>query len=295
MTRVVSLRFASSPAIAGSYLRILLARKPSFARAPAPRIEATLGRFAVDPKHLARYRSVCNDRESTNLPITYPHVLATALHLAMIACDAFPVSLLGVVHTRNRIVQRRPVRIDDVGEIVAWVDGHRETGRGQEFDLQTELRVGGASIWAETCTFMARRPAQSRSPREKGGARPALDLPPRVNPTQCTFVVPSDAGRRYARVSGDFNPIHLADVAARLFGFKHAIAHGMWSAARCVAEIGASRFTDACELDVAFKRPILLSKRALIESWNSNGRIGFSMRDADADRDHLMGSVTGLA
>ncbi|MGF1954224.1 hypothetical protein, partial [Lactococcus lactis] len=81
--------------------------------------------------------------------------MATPLHLAMIACDAFPVNLFGVVHTRNRIVQRRPLRVDDVGQILSWVDGHRETGRGQEFDLQTEVRVGDEPIWAETCTFMA--------------------------------------------------------------------------------------------------------------------------------------------
>lgn len=294
MTRVVSLSFDASPAIVGAYLKILLARKPSFAREPAPRIEATLGRFVVDPKHLERYRSVCSDRESSQLPITYPHVMATPLHLAMIACDAFPVNLFGVVHTRNRIVQRRPLRVDDVGQILSWVDGHRETGRGQEFDLQTEVRVGDEPIWAETCTFMARRPARSGSSRERDGRLPALEMPPRTDITRRTFPVPPDTGRRYARVSGDFNPIHLADSAARLFGFKRAIAHGMWSAARCVAEIGGCRFARACELDVAFKRPIVLRRAAVIESWMCDGRVGFSMRDADADRDHLMGTLTAI-
>jgi len=38
-----------------------------------------------------------------------------------------------------------------------------------------------------------------------------------------------------------FNPIHVADLAARWFGFKHAIAHGMWSLARCVARSDRKR------------------------------------------------------
>src|SRR4029077_11922996 len=129
-----SLHFGSPPAIAPAYLKILLARKPSFATDMAPRIEAVLERFSVNLRHLARYRNICGDRDSPELPVTYPHVLATPLHLAMIASDAFPLSLFGVVHLRNRIVQYRPLRVDDRGEIHAWLEGHRDTARGQELD-----------------------------------------------------------------------------------------------------------------------------------------------------------------
>ena len=40
-----------------------------------------------------------------------------------------------------------------------------------------------------------------------------------------------DAARRYARLSGDFNPIHLWHWSARLFGQRQPIFHGMASAA----------------------------------------------------------------
>src|SRR5579871_1740276 len=156
MTGPVSLHFTASPPIAPAYLRILLARKPAFAADTVPRIEAVLERFAVDPRHLARYRRVCADRDSTQLPITYPHVIAAPLHLAMIASEAFPVSLLGVIHTRNRIVQMRPLRVDDAGQIHTWFDGHRDTARGQEIDLQTHVRIGDEVVWSETSTFLAR-------------------------------------------------------------------------------------------------------------------------------------------
>ena len=56
-----------------------------------------------------------------------------------------------------------------------------------------------------------------------------------------TIDVPGDIGRRYAGVSGDPNPIHMYAVTARLFGFKSAIAHGMWSYARVLAALGAQR------------------------------------------------------
>jgi acyl dehydratase len=295
MNGPVSLHFTAAPAIAPAYLKILLGRKPAHAIDTVPRIEAVLERFAINRRHLARYRRVCADRDSLELPIAYPHVLATPLHLALIACEAFPVSLLGVVHTRNRIIQHRPLRMDDSGEIHAWMQGHRETGRGQELDLQTQLRVGGETVWSETSTLLARRTDGSRAPRSKEAGLPTLIMPPRQDVSTSSFVVAPGVGRRYARISGDFNPIHIADVTARFFGFKRAIAHGMWSLARCAAEIGGPAFSRACMLDVAFKRPIAFRARTVLESWMADQRVGFSLRDAQAQRDHLLGSVIGLS
>lgn len=291
MSGSVSLNFTAAPAIAPAYLKILMARKPPFAANTVPRIEAVLERFAINPRHLARYRRVCADRDSAELPITYPHVLAAPLHLAMIACEAFPVSLLGVVHTRNRITQHRPLRADDTGQIRAWMEGHRETARGQEIDLQTQLRVGGQVVWSETSTLLARRAEGSRPPRTRERGLPHLDVPPRQDVSTSTFIVSPGVGRQYARVSGDFNPIHIADLTARFFGFKRAIAHGMWSLARCAAEIGAPAFSQPCTLDVAFKRPISFRARTVLESWMADQRVGFSLRDSEIQRDHLLGSV----
>ncbi|MFJ3880398.1 MaoC/PaaZ C-terminal domain-containing protein [Streptomyces sp. NPDC090077] len=54
-------------------------------------------------------------------------------------------------------------------------------------------------------------------------------LPPRT----CTIT--RDDLRRYAAASGDLNPIHLDDGAARAAGFPMAVAHGMLSLAKAVA------------------------------------------------------------
>jgi acyl dehydratase len=291
MAGPICLHFTSAPAIAPAYLKILLARKPAFATDTVPRIEAVLDRFVVDRRQLARYRRVCGDLDSAQLPITYPHVMATPLHLAMLACESFPVSLLGVVHIRNRIVQHRPLHVDDAGQIRAWLEGHRETARGQELDLQTEVRVDGQTVWSETSTFLARRPGRSKVVARGQPGLPSLEIPPRQDVTTSTFTVAPGVGRQYARVSGDFNPIHIADVAARFFGFKRAIAHGMWSLARCAAEIGGAAFSRPCTLDVAFKRPIAFCARIVLESWMADQRVGFSLRDSRAERGHLLGSV----
>jgi acyl dehydratase len=292
MAGSVSLHFTSAPAMAPSYLKILLARKSAYVTDTVPYFEAVLDRFAINRRHLRLYRKICGDRDDAQLPITYPHVLAAPIHLAMIASDAFPVSLLGVVHTRNRIMQKRPLHVDDAGQIRAWLEGHRETARGQEMDLQTEIRVDNEMVWSETSTFLARRHGKERAGRLRERSLPALEVPPRQDVTTSAIALSPGVGRQYARVSGDFNPIHIADLFARFFGFKRAIAHGMWSVARCTAEIGSSAFSQPCMLDVAFKRPISYCTRIVLESWIADRRVGFSLRDLHADRGHLLGSVT---
>ncbi|WP_026181188.1 MaoC/PaaZ C-terminal domain-containing protein [Demetria terragena] len=69
--------------------------------------------------------------------------------------------------------------------------------------------------------------------------------------------LPSDLGRRYARVSGDVNPIHMSRLSAKALGFPRTIAHGMWSAARMLATV-ENRVPDAYDFDISFRKPVLL-------------------------------------
>jgi len=290
MAAADSLRFVSAPALLPAYLKILLSRKPRLASGTIPRIEAALSDFRIDRRKLARYEQVCGEPSSAQVPIAFPHVLATPLHLAMLASDAFPLNLFGVVHVRNRIVQRRPLRLDDSGEIRACIEPDNVTLRGQELRLQTDVRVGGETIWSETSTLLCRMAQQARP-----SGPPARDFtqPPQENVRTETFRIPAATGRRYARVSGDFNPIHMADVLARMFGFKRAIAHGMWTLARCAASIGSGAFAAPCTMDAAFKLPISFPADVALESWSAQGDTGFALRDANgARRAHLLGRIS---
>ena len=153
------------------------------------------------------------------------------LHLAMLGAEAFPVKLFGLVHVQNRIAMREPLSADEPAEIRCWIEGHRDTERGQEFDLHTEYVVGGQPRWDETCTFLARRrlAAGARQDHDRSTA-PRKARPMRVAIKSSSFRAPSGLGRRYGFISGDVNPIHMSDLTARAFGFpqgdraRHVVA-----------------------------------------------------------------------
>ena len=66
------------------------------------------------------------------------------------------------------------------------------------------------------------------------------------------------AGRRYAALSGDYNPIHLSYLSARAFGFRGAIMQGMYSVARLALEFELRERRRVEAIDAQFLRPVFL-------------------------------------
>ena len=104
--------------------------------------------------------------------------------------------------------------------------------------------------------------------------------------------VPDNMGRRYARVSGDYNPIHLFDVTARLLGFPGRIAHGMWALGRCISELPSISVSSEVKLDVKFKLPLFIPGRALLEHVTDSHETRFVLREINSVRPHLSGTLT---
>ena len=301
-----SLSFGSLPSIVPSYARIIFRRKAPVVPdgVEVPFLEAHLTRFAPSRSRVEAYRAVCGGTPSEVLPIAYPHVLATPVQLALLSSKAFPVRLMGLVHLRNHIEQVRPLRIGDVCQIRTWLDGRHDTDRGQEFDVNTEIKVDGQRVWSEICVFMARRLERDTSkpfgPRISAGEGvPAPDAesvqPPGPEAIQkMSLTADKGVGWRYARTSSDYNPIHLTDFGARLFGFNQTIAHGMWSMARCLAALPPGTFESPCRVDVVFKRPVSIPAPLTLETWHTDTGDGFALKGAGKGKVHLAGSVTPL-
>ena len=204
----------------------------------------------------------------------------------MLTDPAFPVRLMGLVHVSNHIKQHRPIALQDLLSIHCAIEGHRDTDRGQEFDMNTEVRCGDELVWEEVSSFLARGRSgkpKTRKPRTKND-------PDKPGSQTTSWQVPADIGRRYAVVSGDFNPIHLTMPTAKLLGFRKAIAHGMWSLARCVAEVADQVLVKSGDLKVDFKVPVLLPTWVNLHFLVESDNVTFTLADAQGGKPHLSGS-----
>jgi acyl dehydratase len=241
----------------------------------------------VDRRRLAAYDRVCGFQLSDTLPATYPHVLAFPLAMELMASGSFPFGVLGLVHVGNAIEQLRPLDAGEPLDLRVWSENLADHRRGRTVDLVAEAYVGGEVAWRDRSTYLHRE-AQgngSDSTAQRNGSDPVATA---------EWDVPGDIGRRYAAVSGDRNPIHLHGLAARLFGQKAAIAHGMWTKARCLAAL-QGHLPAAYTVDVQFKLPVRLPAKVAFASWTDGDVRRFALRDARSGKPHLEGSVSPSA
>jgi acyl dehydratase len=145
-----------------------------------------------------------------------------------------------------------------------------------------EVLVDGEVVWTDVSTYLRRGGGNGRAERDEHAEPP--------EPT-AVWRVPDDIGRRYGEVSGDRNPIHLYKLTARMFGFPRAIAHGMWTKARCLAAF-EGRLPDAYTVDVAFKLPVLLPAKVAFAANEHDGGWRFSLSDAKSGKPHLAGEIS---
>jgi acyl dehydratase len=291
-----------SPSMLPLFARASLAVVPGVGRLPwvgggggeVPDQALTRTDVAVDPDRLAAYDRVCGFDLSDTLPPTYPHMLAFPMHLALITDGRFPLAAMGLVHIANSITVHRALRASEPLSLRVWATAVEPHPRGRQFTVHTEARVDDELVWEEASTNLSRgkSPAGAEAASTPAGEIPSAEELPPVATWRC----PGDLGRRYGSVSGDLNPIHVHALSARLFGFPSAIAHGMWTKARCLAALQntlPTRYTVA----VAFRKPILLPATVTYAEGRAGagtraGSAAFGVRDAKGDTPHLDGLVT---
>jgi hypothetical protein len=79
------------------------------------------------------------------------------------------------------------------------------------------------------------------------------------------FKLGPKAGLDFAKLTGDFNPVHWVPRWARAFGFKNVILHGFGTLARAIEALNRGLFAGdvmmLSEIDVRFTRPLVLPAR----------------------------------
>ncbi len=259
-----------------------------------PGLTLTLHGARVDGARLAAYARVCGYASSATFPATAPHLLAFPLHMALMTDGSFPFPAVGLVHLANRIVLHRAIPAASPLDLSVQATPLEPHPKGRTFTIVSEARIAGELVWEEHSTMLRRgaTPAPGSSGGDERDGLAARTQPPPATAAAAEWQLGEDLGRRYAAVSGDRNPIHMHALSARLFGFPRAIAHGMWTKARCLAALEAE-LPEAYAVDVAFRRPILLPDRVAFTHTREHEQISFVVSEAQEHTTiHLEGTVT---
>jgi acyl dehydratase len=284
--------------LAASYVRALIPKRAdpvSGDELDMPCLE--LPRVATDPRRLRRYAEICGFPDSvgsvsgigdSTMPATYPHLIAFPMAMALMTRRAFPLPVLGLVHIANEIEQLRPLPATAGLDYRVWISALREHAKGTAFDVYAQASLDGEPVWKSVSTYLRRRAIRDQRP--ESAHQP---VPDGIAESGEVWSLPASLGRRYAAISGDRNPIHLHPLTARAFGYPRPIAHGMWTAARCLAALAASYDGVGLPSEFLFRtefhKPVPLPARVRFEPRVSGNESIFVLRSHDGRRDHLHG------
>ena len=237
-----------------------------------------LGQLPLDD--IARYR-VAFGFGGEHIPLTWWYLLAQRAHLATMLGPGFPFRIVGLVHMDNALRAYRtpapgqPLLIETVLRLLP-----ASASGALRCTLETTGSSDGAPVFGCSSTYLIRRGSRSGAKQEESVTKLGEPL------TQWTLG--SGAGRRYARLSGDWNPIHLTHWSARLMGMRAPIIHGMHTLASACAALERATGRHALAIDCRFRAPVAVGIRAALSFDAVSGEFVV----AAAGKPAVTGSIT---
>jgi acyl dehydratase len=177
-----------------------------------------------------------------------------------------------------RIEQHKPIPLGEELEVKARIESIDDDGKRA---IVTQKVITGTKSAPEAIVCEMRVFFPLASKRDKGDTNGEAKKP-KARPTvpaeahEIAFLkIPENAGLDFAKLTGDFNPIHWLAPYARASGFRTVILHGFSTFARAIEALNRSRFagdpTRLKVIDARFSRPLVLPARVGIYVTNEGG------------------------
>lgn len=282
------------PALPGMFFRSLFTvARNGEQHATASEMHGTFKSAGLSAEQLGRFSAAFGGFVS-EVPLTLIYCLAQRVHLAQMLDEQFPWPAPGLVHVSNSLQQHAAIQANQSFTMQATI---QLPERGPTISVRRLRPLFKVDFWQQnqhvaSCISEYQVRPKNAAPRahksrEQRSASAPGDQWYRLN----RWSLNGATGRQYARLSGDFNPIHLHPLLSRWFGFDQPIIHGMYMVARAQAEIERHSGRAMQCLDVEFKRPVALP--AAISLWlqaDSDGGHGdYQICGADDQLQRLQG------
>ena len=274
-------------AVGASALKTVRPARPSaLDEVAGPDSPQRVVRVRADADSVAEFDRAVGEPVRDTVPVTWLHARAFGPSLELMSARDFPVPVVGLVHVRNRVEQHAPVRVGEEVDITVRVREIRTHPKGAEVVVTARFDVDGATRVEEESHYLAKGAKVDGAVPHEPEERTPFEAPARSLEWRMT----ARTADVYARVSGDVNPIHLNGLAARAFGFRGRIIHGMYTASRGLA--AAQVRADSFVWDVEFATPIVLPARVAVGVRHDGPVTSVDVWDPKRGKPHMLSSVT---
>lgn len=271
-------------------VKLLLKKKVKGKFKTFPDLKMTWKNASTNKSQLKTYNKLIFNDDKNFLPILYPQLLAFPLHMKILAHPNFPYSSLGSFHFKNKVVQLRPILPHEIMNIEAQLLPGKLISQGIEYDIVTKVTIDNDLIWTGTATYLLR----GKFGQDEQAPSGSLSMDSLETSTQLDiWKLPLNLGRKFAKVSGDFNPIHLTKVSAHLFGLDSAVAHGICVLGQSISKLNL-KIQRPVEIQNIFKGPLFLGNEVFLKSSNHDKEIRFDHFCGENERPCIQAKIKYL-
>jgi hypothetical protein len=233
----------------------------------------TENHYKVDYNHYMEFEM------AMQWPNLYPHpcylqMVALPLQLQLLTHEKSPFKAVGLVHLHNKIIQTPAFKLGQPFDLKVKFGDVMSHPKGIVAEVILEAVQADQVVYTAVCSFLQRTNTSNSGKLTEPSHLPYTENQiSKANRYLTDLVFRNSAGRRYASLSGDYNPIHLSAWSAKILGFKRAIAHGMNSLALVISrEEAALKFKPSDAPVVVccdFLKPVFLPSKTKIYTGGS--------------------------
>ncbi len=268
-----------------AFIRRTLRRYPGLRAANGfPLVRASWRGHRVDRGDLADFLRLTSLRTGTSLPLIYPHVFGFPLQMVILTHPAFPIGIRGALQTRNHLLQHQPIPVSATIDFETRVAAQRFLEKGAEVDLHTSVRSRDELLWESLNTFYYRGRFG-----EAGAASALARAPDAASEEIARWRLSARTGLRFARFTGDYNPLHLLHWYARRPGFRRAFHHPQLVLGQCIAHLPAIDPARPQRLDAWLKGPVYYNSDVSLRASTEGNTTVFALIPRGDERPAIVG------
>lgn len=232
----IQLSYRQRPSAWEYLLRAVAAGPSRRLAAPLPAVQASWTGCHLAATDIAAFSRLCGLAPvADRLPPLFLHAIAFRLQMAVVAHPGFPAPIWRVLQVRNQLLEHAPASAGAQLQFDCRPVARRVLLKGMEVDLHTLISADGQLVAQSVNTFYARgRFAAIGAAAEATPPAPMPDKPTLL----ARWRAPTRGGLRFARLTGDYNGLHLWDLYARTMGFRGAFLHPLHAVGQCLAQAG---------------------------------------------------------
>lgn len=255
-----------------------------------PPIRIYANQLNVFPKRFEKYLRLFELPSSDFLPISYPFVLTMPMQIQLFAHPSILINPLGFLHVSNNMTLYKPISKCEKMEAYCYIDSTRLAKKGLEITVKISINVNSEPLWECESTYL-KFSKKYRDEEGNGKKQFSFESYDEYDEEHHWQVSRKDAFS-YARVSGDYNLIHLSSIFARITGLPKPIIHGMWSIGKCLHYLNLD-INGPIFFYHVFKGPIPLNSlcKLCIKNVQNNGK-RFDLFEENNPRPCIQGIIS---